>query len=140
MPRSLRNVSQAVEALRYVASDSELSRMKSASRDRKKELFDLFWKRRDPTPATAFNERMAEFYRRVDYAMDNFESFHESNGMKTDRGKAYILYGPPGTIERDLRPGSDPQETWNYPNLRKRLVFVDRDHHGDYRLAESKDY
>lgn len=139
MPRSLRSIQMALEALRYIASDSEMNDIRSASRERQKDRFTLFWKRRDPTPATAFNERMAEFYRRVDYAAENFGSFREPNGMKTDRGKAYILYGPPGKIERSLRPGSDPQEVWMYPNLHKRLVFIDREHHGDYKLFETGD-
>jgi len=137
MPRSLRSFPLALEALRYLASDSELSAIRSASSDRQKDLFNLFWKRRDPTPATAFNERMAEFYRRADEAMEKFGSLREPNGIKTDRGKTFILYGPPGSIERNLRPGSDPQEIWSYPNLHKRLVFVDKDHHGDYRLFET---
>jgi GWxTD domain-containing protein len=137
MPRSLRATAKAVEALRYVASDSELNEMRSASPGRQKTLLERFWKRRDPTPATAFNERMAEYYRRVDYATEKYSSIREANGMKSDRGKAYILYGPPASVERDLRPGRDFQEIWKYPALGKRLVFVDRDHHGEYRLSET---
>src|SRR5260370_65440 len=74
MPRSLGNTSQALEALGYIASDSEVNEMRSASPDRRKALFTLFWKKRDPSHATGFNEQMAEFYRRVDYAMENFGS------------------------------------------------------------------
>jgi GWxTD domain-containing protein len=137
MPRSLRNIPQAIEVLRYIASDSEVDEMRSAPQERQRALLNLFWKKRDPTPGTVFNEQMEEFYRRVDYAMENFGSLREPNGMRTDRGRAHILYGPPGSIERNLRPGSDPEEIWIYPKLHKRLLFIDRDHHGDYRLSET---
>jgi GWxTD domain-containing protein len=138
-PRSLGNTSQALEALRYIASDSEVNEMRSASPERQKSLFTSFWKKRDPTPATAFNEQMAEFYRRVDYATENFGTLREPNGMRSDRGRAYILYGPPGSIDRNLLPGSAPEETWSYPNLHKRLLFIDKDRHGDYKLSATGD-
>ncbi len=137
MPRSLRNLRQAVDALRYVAGDTLMQEIRSASRERQQELFDSFWKRLDPTPATAYNERLAEYYTRVDYATDNLGSLKDPNGMRSDRGKAYILYGPPASIQRTLRPSSDPEEVWMYPMLHTRLVFVDKEHHGEYKLVET---
>jgi GWxTD domain-containing protein len=137
MPRSLRNFRLAVEALRYAAGDTLVSAIQSAHRDQQQAIFDAYWKRLDPTPATAFNERLAEYYTRADYAADNFGSLREPNGIRSDRGKAYILYGPPASIRRTLRPSSDPEEVWNYPMLHERLVFVDKEHHGEYKLVET---
>lgn len=49
----------------------------------------LFWKARDPNPQTPENEYQQEFYRRIYYA-DKY-----LNGVKSDRGRIYILLGEP---------------------------------------------
>jgi hypothetical protein len=40
----------------------------------------------------------------------------------TDRGKVYILYGPPSTIERKLVEKSSI-EIWKYIELKKEFTF-----------------
>ena len=135
MPRSLMNLDVAVDALEYVMTKEEFKSItRSPLRDRRR-LFEEFWKRRDPTPGTAFNEAMAEYYRRVDDAMTSFATVVEFNGAKTERGKAYILYGPPTRTERSLLPNEPPRETWYYESLKKKLVFVDEHRRGDYKLV-----
>ncbi|TLY28433.1 MAG: GWxTD domain-containing protein, partial [Ignavibacteria bacterium] len=116
-PRSLRNMQRAIEALQYIAGDSVMDQLRSASPER---------------------QRALEYYRRVDYATENFGSLREPDGMKSDRGKVHILYGPPAKVERMLTPGTDPREIWSYPNLRKRLIFVDASHRGEYKLLETQ--
>ncbi len=140
MPRSLRSLPFAIDALEYIASEHELKEMKSARGERQRELFEAFWKKRDKTPATVYNEMMAEYYTRVDHAATAFSTIHQQNGVKTDRGKAYILYGPPAKTERQLTPGSEPTETWYYPTLHKKIVFIDRSRVGDYTLVSAESY
>ena len=137
-PRSLRNVQRAIEALRYIASDSVMDELRSASPERQRVLPEEFWRKRAKSGRPGFNPEMAEYYRRVDYAAENFGTLRDPDGMKTDRGKAYILYGAPAKIERLLTPGTDPREIWSYPNLRKRLIFVDASHRGEYKLLETQ--
>ena len=55
---------------------------------------ELFWAKRDPTPDTPRNEFREAFDARVKFADDNFGS-HRMRGAMTDRGKVFILLGPP---------------------------------------------
>jgi len=139
MPMSLRNLKTAVEALEYITGEQEFHRMKSADASTQKELFEAFWKKRDNTPQTAFNEVMEEYYRRVDHATSAFGTMRQPNGYKTERGKAYIFYGPPAEIKRELTPGSEPRETWGYPNLHLKLIFADKNRTGEYKLEKTEE-
>lgn len=134
MPRSLASLPVATKALSHIATTEEMSIMEAADPDLQQEMLEAFWKRRDPTPGTARNELMEEYYRRVDYAMEQYSTIQQPNGMSTDRGKAYILYGSPSSVERTLTPASLPTETWLYAGLKKKLVFIDQSRKGNYRL------
>jgi GWxTD domain-containing protein len=134
MPQSLRNLDVAVRALEYIATDEEFKRIRSASGKWQREYFEEFWKQRDPTPATAFNELMAEYYRRVDYAYVAFATLKQPNGLQTDRGRTYAIYGPPTRIERDFSPLGPPRELWYYEGQKKKFTFVDERRSGDYRM------
>ena len=61
------------------------------------QFIEQFWLRRDPTPDTVENEFKEEHYRRIAYANEHFAS--GIPGWKTDRGRIYIMYGPPDEIE-----------------------------------------
>jgi GWxTD domain-containing protein len=135
MPLSLRSLQTAVDALEYIATEDEMKQLRTANLRLQHEVFDAFWKKRDKTPETAFNEVMAEYYKRVDYAFIAFRTVREQNGIKTERAKAYILYGPPTTIDRELSPAAAPKEIWTYKNLNKRLIFIDESRIGDYKLV-----
>jgi GWxTD domain-containing protein len=140
MPALLRNPEAVLTVMEYVMSDSEYADYKNSDSDDRMKKFKEFWKRRDPTPGTAYNEALAEYFRRVDYAAVTFSSLSERNGYALDRGKAYIIYGAPGKTERNLTSNSVAQEIWYYPKLQKRLVFVDQAHKGVYRLTAIEPY
>ncbi len=55
---------------------------------------ELFWAKRDPTPDTPRNEFREAFDARVKFSDENFAS-HRLRGAMTDRGKVFILLGPP---------------------------------------------
>src|SRR5437660_3636974 len=86
-PRSLRNMQRAIEALQYIAGDSVMDQLRSASPERQRALFEEFWRKRTKSARPGFNPETAEYYRRVDYATENFGSLREPDGMKSDRGK-----------------------------------------------------
>jgi hypothetical protein len=87
----------------------------------------------DPTPETEINELMEEYYRRVDFANQNYSGFQE--GWKSDRGMVYILLGAPSEVERHpFESDSRPYEIWTYESINRYFVFVDRTGLGDYRL------
>ncbi|MHB1049572.1 MAG: GWxTD domain-containing protein [Bacteroidota bacterium] len=138
MPLSLSDLELATLPLQHLLTREEYSELRRGGRETRIRKFDEFWSRKDPTPGTAYNEMMAEFYRRVDYTVGAFRTLKEPNGSITDRGRIYILYGKPSSTDRVLRPGSIPQEIWNYTNLGKKFIFKDPSRQGNYTLAESQ--
>jgi GWxTD domain-containing protein len=138
MPRTLRNTQLATEGLQYLMSENDFDDFMRLSNDEKRKAFEIFWKKRDPTPQTAYNEEMAEYYNRCDYAMENFGTLRQPDGIKADRGKIYILYGPPTSTDRVLNPSGAPQETWYYDNLQLRFIFIDQSRSGNYKLLSSE--
>jgi GWxTD domain-containing protein len=138
MPRTLSNAKLATEALQYLMSENDFDDFMGLSNKERKKAFEDFWKKRDPTPLTAYNEEMAEYYRRCDHAMESFSTLSQANGIKTDRGRIYILYGPPTRTDRVLNPTTAPQETWYYDSLGRKFVFVDQSRSGNYKLFSSE--
>jgi GWxTD domain-containing protein len=107
-----------------------------------------FWLARDPTPGTPANEFKAEYDRRVAYANEHFTTQSGTPGSQTDRGKMYILYGPPDAILPRTIDGSSPFgvirsapiEMWNYRHIDGKgdnlvFEFVDRQTNGGYTLV-----
>ncbi|HWR17672.1 MAG TPA: GWxTD domain-containing protein [Terriglobales bacterium] len=115
------------EDVRWIISDEEKEAFKKLSNDEERDNFiEQFWVRRDPTPDTVENEFKEEHYRRITYANEHFAA--GIPGWKTDRGRMYIMYGPPDQIEshpsggiynRPMEEGGGqtstyPFETWRY--------------------------
>jgi GWxTD domain-containing protein len=111
------------------------------SDDQAQQFIDLFWARRDPTPATPQNEFREEFEARVKYADEHFLR-GKTRGSMTDLGKIFIVFGPPSRpIQRntpDTSLGgqrSQPQQEIQSatPNLSRQVWFYD-----DAKNAELK--
>ena len=105
----------------YIIKDDEKARFKTLKSDAEREQFIVqFWARRDPTPATPdVNEFKDEHYRRIGYANQKFASKIE--GWKTDRGRVYIMYGPPDELE--MHPD---RASWLYrsiPGIGERVII-----------------
>lgn len=136
-----------------IMTDAERSAFKKLTTDEERENFsENFWLIRDPTPDTPENEYRDQFYERIDYANDHFAS--GIAGMRTDRGKMYILNGPPdeiqshpagGTYHRTYEEGGGvtttfPFETWRYRHLEGAkgdnviYEFVDSSNSNEYKL------
>jgi GWxTD domain-containing protein len=138
MPISLRDVDYAIDALRYIVSEQKLDSLNSGSFEARRDNLEQFWRQRDPDPKTAYNEVMAQYYRRVDYAAKAYGTLREPDGSKTDRGKVYILHGPPSKTQRSLDPDRGFREVWTYDTLGKEFVFADRSKSGNYTLISSR--
>jgi len=131
------DLDEAIEQLRYVADNKQRKRMMEAQGDERRELFDAFWKTRDPSPGTPVNELMDEYYRRIQEADARFRCYKA--GWKTDRGWVYVTHGEPSEIERfPFELDTHPYEIWRYYNPDRRFVFVDRNGFGDYDMVESE--
>ncbi len=135
LPLGVKNLDLAIEQLRYIAKENEISKIQDAtSLEEKQKLFLEFWKKRDPNPNTPRNERMEQYYARVEYANKHFSHFME--GWRTDMGMVYITFGPPNNVERHpFDIDSKPYEVWSYYDLNYSFVFVDQTGFGDYRLT-----
>lgn len=136
----------------YIINSEEEDAFKKLKTDEEREQFiEQFWLRRDPSPETFDNEYREEYYRRIVQANEKFTS--GIPGWKTDRGRIYIMHGPPdevethamgGTYIRDIEEGGGrtntfPFERWRYRNVEGMgnniiLEFVDSSMSGEYRL------
>lgn len=135
-PVSLRKPEYAAELMKYILTDDEYEEISDGSKGEILEKIWLYWKKNDPTKFTPYNEAMAEFFTRVDYAFFNFQTFETKDGAKTDRGKIYILKGKPVSIERNLKDGKTI-EIWTYDNLKEKYHF-ETNNTGLYILKEIK--
>jgi GWxTD domain-containing protein len=66
-----------------------------------------FWRRRDPTPETAFNEAEQTFHDRVQLANAEYSRFGIGKGMFSDQGRVFIRYGTPDEILHQVMPAGD---------------------------------
>lgn len=132
MPASLYNLDIAINHLKYIVSDEQLKQMKSGSDTEKEKKFRAFWDQRDPSKNTVYNELMAEYYRRIDYAFKEFSNRGNLAGHESDQGKVYINYGPPDEKDRQFPKEGEVIEIWKYGN--KRFVFEASTGFGDFVL------
>lgn len=121
-PLSIKNIPYAIDLMRYIMKDEEHDKLNEGDDEEKEQKLFAYWKKRDPTPDTEYNEAMAEFFRRADYAHFNYQTLTEQDGAKTDRGRVYIHYGPPEEITSNLVNGRT-HETWLYRKLNKEFSF-----------------
>lgn len=141
------------EDVAYIITDEERAAFKALTTDEEREQFiEQFWLRRDPTPDTVENEFKEEHYRRIAYANERFAS--GIPGWKTDRGKIYIMYGPPdeieshpsgGSYQRPFEEGGGQTSTYPFEKWRYRYIegigsdieieFVDKTMTGEYRMT-----
>jgi len=121
---------------------AEFTRL-SANEDRNR-FVEAFWMLRSPAGAPP-NKYKEEHYRRLAYANQHFAA--GVPGWETDRGRIYIVYGPPDWIKVQSATGDDlvkpkPTQLWHYSLLPGYgrdvdLKFVDICECGDYRLQTS---
>lgn len=103
--------------------------------DERHNFLKQFWLRRNP--GTSEQDIHAEIDRRLTYADQHFQTTTGLPGSQTDRGRMYVIYGPPDEIESHPNEG---KEEWAYhriqgPNVIKTFTFVDPSRTGDYRLT-----
>lgn len=95
----------------FLATDAEKKEWKKVTSDQEADHFiQLFWARRDPDLKTSANEFKVVFDQRVKEADAHF-SMPRMRGSLTERGKLYILLGPPKTVSRQagIKPQPDVQ-------------------------------
>jgi GWxTD domain-containing protein len=105
---------------KYLMTKEEARTWKTLRSDDEAQAFiDLFWARRDPTPATPRNEFREDFEARVDFADRNFSN-GKLNGALTDQGKVFILLGPPYRVS--AQAGKDAESASTFAGATKAPV------------------
>jgi len=145
------------EDVLYIITEDEKATFNALRTDEERENFiEQFWLRRNPTQRLGDNPFREEHYRRIAYANQHFAS--GIPGWKTDRGRIYIMYGPPdqleshptgGTYYREVHEGGGstttfPFEKWWYRHIDGfdgdvEIEFVDPSFSGEYRIAMNPD-
>ena len=130
----IRDLNEAIAQLQYIAKTRDLTYIREGRTEAERlNRFKEFWVKRDPTPATAHNERMEEYYYRISFANRQYGNF--GAGWKTDRGLVMVKFGEPDYIERHpFSFNADPYEVWYYYSINRRFIFIDKTGFGDYEL------
>ncbi len=147
--------------VRYISTFDEVKAFKSLKTDKERTYFIYkFWRRRDPSPLTLKNEFRERFWQRVLFANQRFDESAKP-GWRTDRGKIYIMAGPPNDREvvhdpepslgiQDMHSSSSSGhrgiERWIYegfPSLKASsyiVVAFYKDATGEYRLSYNPEH
>jgi GWxTD domain-containing protein len=87
--------------IHYLVDSAEIKEFKAQKTDKDRaDFIERFWRRRDPTANTLVNEYRQLFWNRVKEANEKFLDSPKP-GWQTDRGRIYILYGPPDEMKED---------------------------------------
>lgn len=135
-----------------ITSDERRAFLELSTNEERDQFREIFWQRRNPDPESPINSAKEEHYRRLAYADEHFSS--GIPGRKTDRGRIYIIWGPPdeieshptgGTYERPFDQGGGestayPWEVWRYRHLEGvgeniEIEFVDPSGSSEYHIA-----
>lgn len=135
-----------------ITEDERRAFLALSTNEERAQFIEIFWDRRNPDPESPTNAFKEEHYRRIAYADEHFAS--GIPGRKTDRGRMYIIWGPPDEIEshptggaydRPLEQGGGstttyPWELWRYRHLEEigeniEIEFVDPSGSGEYRMT-----
>lgn len=140
------------EVTYIIAPEERKAFLDLATNEEREQFIEQFWLRRNENPDLAENTFKEEHYRRIAYSNEHFAS--GIPGWKTDRGRIYIMWGPPaeieshpsgGNYERPPEEGGGttstyPFEKWRYRYLEGigndvELEFVDPSGSGEYHLT-----
>src|SRR6202790_4648749 len=135
-----------------ITEDERRAFLDLSTNEEREQFTEIFWDRRNPQPESPANTIREEHYRRLAYVDEHFAS--GIPGRKTDRGRIYIIWGPPdeieahpsgGTFDRPLEQGGGttstyPWELWRYRHLEGigeniEIEFVDPSGSGEYRIT-----
>jgi len=123
--------------------------------EEREQFIEQFWLRRNPDPDSVENTFKEEHYRRIAYANEHYAS--GIPGWKSDRGRIYIMWGPPdeisgnpagGTYDRPPEEGGGTTSTYPFEDWRYRYMegignditieFVDPSMTGEFHMTSNR--
>jgi GWxTD domain-containing protein len=140
-PLYLYKIDLAVRPMKYILTEEQIEEVKGLRLEDLDEWFNAFWKERDPSPNTVFNELLDTYYKRVTEAVRHYSNRFKE-GWQTDQGMILLLYGEPTEIEnRKYSTKSVPHIIWKYKkdDGEQVFTFVDKDKTGIFTLLEKEE-
>lgn len=133
--RSLDNEGRGfLSEVRFIITKQERQRFLAISAGDRRSFIEEFWEKRDPSPGTPVNEFKEQYFARIAEANHLFSEGGEP-GWLQDRGRIYILLGPPTnrfTYPRGVTFYDVPREYWYYGFFI--ILFTDEAWNGNYKL------
>ncbi|MFQ6082463.1 MAG: GWxTD domain-containing protein [Candidatus Aminicenantia bacterium] len=120
--------------VRYIITKKEKEVFFNLPFPERGKFIEEFWKRRDPDPDTEINEFKEQYFHRIEEANRLFKE-GGTPGWLQDRGRIYILLGPPEAREKyptGYTFYGRPMEIWYYGPYP--IIFIDYSYVGDYEL------
>lgn len=129
-----------LSSVRYIITKDEKKAFVNLPPSERPAFIENFWKKRDPDPDTEENEYRTMYYQRIEEANMIFRD-GLGEGWLQDRGRIYILLGPPDTRQRYPRGynfGDYPTEVWFYGFYT--IIFIDVDWSNNFELVKGSAY
>jgi GWxTD domain-containing protein len=131
-----------LDIVHYLIFSEEKTIFLNLTNNRDRDAFiNLFWKQRDPSKGTPENEFRDEHIKRFNHANRYFKHGSTLPGWKTDRGKIYIILGPPLSVNEVIKTGLRPVLIWDYMGGPEHglptafnVVFYRKGGFGDYQF------
>jgi GWxTD domain-containing protein len=139
------------DAVYIITAEERCAFLHLETQEEREQFMEQFWFRRASDPDSPDNEFKIEYYRRIAFANEKFGG--QLAGWKTDRGRIYVLFGPPDSVKlhesgerTGIPPGRGPEtylsptQEWYYPfieGIGEKVVF-DFEYspiYGDYLLV-----
>lgn len=135
------------DAVYIITPEERCAFLHLESDDEREQFIEQFWYRRiDPTSPD--EDYKAEHYRRIVFANEKYGG--EITGWKTDRGRIYVLFGPPDSValtadksaagsapNPDAETNLHPLEKWHYRYIEG--IGENADFHFEF-VAARRDY
>jgi len=138
LPMSKKDIKKYRDQIKYIATREELKIYDTLSPEGKEIFLINFWRSKDQTPETPENEFMKNYFARIDYANKHFKG--RTNGLNSDMGRVFIVYGKPDDIENHtFEIDTKPYVIWHYFTSGRKyfFIFVDRNNDGVFTLVHS---
>lgn len=134
-PKVLNNPEYSIKLLGYIEEDNIIGNLLSSSEDIYYKKLSEYWNSAYPSDDMKFNYAMKEYYARADYAVKNLSSLNSIDGAERDRGKIYIMFGEPTSIDRNYTEMNEIVEIWTYDKVGRTFVFKDTNGTGKFDLV-----
>jgi len=118
----------------YILGNEERREFKKLDIENKIKYLEDFWLANDPTIESKANELLVQLNKRVSFVNKDFSGLKP--GWRTDRGRIYIIYGPPDSINNSYDNQKErTYEIWKYTNG-KEFIFAVNEMLDNYELIQ----